>query len=407
MREADTPVAAARWPAIVVVYVASVLQGLAMVSFPALGDVLKDALGLGNAQYGTIFLPQVTVAATAAIVGGALARRVGLKRLMVLSMAVSVLCQLLLAGSAAVDDPAAAYVVVLMGTASLGLSFGMFGAPLNSFPPLLFPRSKDASVVAIHSLFGVGLAAGPVIVGLFVAGGLWYGFPLALAACSAVLTLIAAATPLPRDDHVPDPTKAAAAGPTASPVFWLFVAIAMLYAVAEASFSNWAVIYLREGKGLDPEVAGAALSVFWGALVAGRLAVTLALVRVPATPFWLGLPVAMAAAFLLMPHAETGALGIAMFAFAGLACSAVFPLTITEVSRRFPDHVAFVSSAMIAALMLGIGTGSFALGALREAFAFEPLYRLSAAYPIALVVLAAVVLLAGRARRKAAAPAAE
>jgi predicted MFS family arabinose efflux permease len=221
-----------------------------------------------------------------------------------------------------------------------------------------------------------------------------------------VLTLAAAAIPLPRDRHVPDPTRAAA-GPLASPLFWVFVAIAMLYAFAEGTFANWAVIYLREGKGLDPEVAAGALSVFWGALVVGRLAVTALLVRFPAEPVFLTLPAVMIAAFLLMPFADSAALGIGLFAFAGLACSAVFPLTITQVSERFPDHVAFVSSAMIAALMIGIGAGTFLLGALRDLLAFEPLYRLSSAYPAALLALAAVVLLAGRARRRATAGAAE
>lgn len=404
MRDARAP--APEWAAIVIVYAAGVLQGLTLVSFPALGEVLKQAQGLSDTQYGAIFLPQVTVAATAAIVGGALARKVGLKALLVLSLLANLLCQALLAASAAVAAPAAAFVVVLFGTACLGLALGLFGAPMNSLPPLLFPRRRDASVVAMHCLIGVGLAVGPLIAARFVAMGQWPGYPLLLVAIAAVLTLAAAAIPLPRDRHVPDPTRAAA-GPLASPLFWVFVAIAMLYAFAEGTFANWAVIYLREGKGLDPEVAAGALSVFWGGLVVGRLAVTALLVRFPAEPVFLTLPAVMIAAFLLMPFADSAALGIGLFALAGLACSAVFPLTITQVSERFPDHVAFVSSAMIAALMIGIGAGTFILGALRDLLAFEPLYRLSAAYPAALLALAAVVLLAGRARRRATAGAAE
>jgi predicted MFS family arabinose efflux permease len=93
-------------------------------------------------------------------------------------------------------------------------------------------------------------------------------------------------------------------------------------------------------------------------------------------------------------------LGLGLFALAGLACSAFFPLTITLASQRFPEHVAWVSSMLIAALMVGVGLGSFVIGPLREWLSLESLYRLSAAYPIAVVGLA--LWLAGSRRRVAA-----
>jgi hypothetical protein len=52
---------------------------------------------------------------------------------------------------------------------------------------------------------------------------------------------------------------------------------------------------------------------------------------------------------------------------------------------------------MIAALMVGVGVGSFAIGALRELLSLEDLYRLSAVYPAAVFVLAMLVLRAARA----------
>ena len=90
-----------------------------------------------------------------------------------------------------------------------------------------------------------------------------------------------------------------------------------------------------------------------------------------------------------------------MFALAGLACSAFFPLTIALASERFPEHVAWVSSMLIAALMVGVGLGSFAIGPLREWLTFEQLYRLSAFYPAAVIGLA-LRAVAGSRRRVAA-----
>jgi predicted MFS family arabinose efflux permease len=133
--------------------------------------------------------------------------------------------------------------------------------------------------------------------------------------------------------------------------------------------------------------AGLALSTFWGTLVIGRLLITVIVTRVSPKFVWASLPVLMIAAFLALPLAEGAVLGIGVFALAGLSCSAFLPLTITLASQRFPDHVAWVSSMMIAALMVGVGVGSFAVGALREMLSFEDLYRLSTAYPAAVLVL--------------------
>ncbi|MEI2769477.1 MAG: hypothetical protein V9G98_01620 [Candidatus Competibacter sp.] len=135
-------------------------------------------------------------------------------------------------------------------------------------------------------------------------------------------------------------------------------------------------------------MAALALSVFWGAMVVGRLLVAVLVVRIAPLTIWLALPALMIAAFLLLPGASTPALGLGLFALAGLACSAFFPLTITLASERFPEHVAWVSSMLIAALMVGVGLGSFVIGPLREWLSLEQLYQLSAAYPVAVVGLA-------------------
>jgi predicted MFS family arabinose efflux permease len=134
-------------------------------------------------------------------------------------------------------------------------------------------------------------------------------------------------------------------------------------------------------------------------MVAGRLLVSVAVTWISPLTIWLVLPALMVAAFLLLPAADTPLLGLSLFALAGLACSAFFPLTITLASERFPAHVAWVSSMMIAALMLGVGMGSFVIGPLREWLTFEQLYRLSAFYPAMVIGLA--LWMVARSRRPA------
>jgi fucose permease len=390
--------------AVLIVYISAALQGLALVSFPAASGVLKQDLGFSDAAYGAIFLPQVAFAVLGAIGGGTIAGRVGLKVLLVAALLSAGLSQALLAASAGAGA-AGAFSVVLAGTGLLGLSFGLSGAPLNSYPPLLFPRQTTAAVVAAHTLVGLGLTAGPLISGRFIAAGWWYGWPLMLAGGCALAALIVPAVRLPQLPSAPTTGRAGlepAARPLATPAFWLFAAIAIFYAFAEGTFANWAVVYLMESKGVAETTASLALSMFWGALVAGRLLVTVLVTRIPPQRIWLALPLGMISAFLALPSASGPLLGVGLFALAGLACSAFFPLTITLASQRFPEHVAWVSSMLIAALMVGVGAGSFAIGALREQVTLEDLYRLSALYPAAALVLSAVLVRAGTIARPAA-----
>ena len=408
----DTQTATRRatpWLPIGSLYLAGMLQGLTLVSFPASSAVLKQMHGFSDAQYGAIFLPQVALAVIGALGGGALASRLGLKVLLGGALLINGLSQLLLAGTVMLPPPAA-FAVVLLGTACLGLGFGVSGAPLNGLPPLFFPRRRDTALVALHTLLGLGLAVGPLLASPFIMAGRWAGFPLLLAALCALLAAAAFAQRFPDDgvareesasgrlamaDPMPlpaMPTPALRDHPVRTAGFWLFTVIAVLYAFAEGTFGNWAVLYLQDVKHLPETVAASALSVFWAAMVGGRLLTSVLVLKLAPRYIWLSLPGLMIVAFLLLPYADTPARGIAGFALAGLACSAFFPLSIGLASKRFDRHVPWVSSMLIAALMVGVGLGSYVIGLLREAVAMEQLYRLSTLYPALALLLGFVVL---------------
>lgn len=180
----------------------------------------------------------------------------------------------------------------------------------------------------------------------------------------------------------------ARARPWRAPALRLYVSIAMIYAFAEGTFGNWAVIYLHDVQRLDESVATSALSAFWGAMVAGRLIISVLVLRMRATRIWFALPALMVVAFLLLPCASTPARGVVLFAFSGFACSAFFPLTIGIASATFPRHVPWVSSMLIAALMIGVGLGTYVVGLLRDSFTMQTLYRFSALAPALVLVIA-------------------
>jgi predicted MFS family arabinose efflux permease len=152
-------------------------------------------------------------------------------------------------------------------------------------------------------------------------------------------------------------------------------------------FSNWAVIFLQEDKQISPKEAGAVLSAFWAALAVGRLLTSWLVSRLPANGVWLSHSVLMAGAFLLLPAVNSSISGIAAYSFAGLACSSFFPLTVGRASSRFPQQ---------AALMLGVGLGSFALGALPAMLPLTMIFRMAALLPALAAGLGILTLLGRR-----------
>jgi hypothetical protein len=366
-----------------------------MVSFAASSAVLRSRHGFTDTQYGTIFLPQVALAAAAAIGSGSLLRILDLRQVLALSFAALALSQAALAASHFLE-PTSAFVAVMLGTSLLGLGSGLSAPPLNTYPQLFFPTRSESAVIAMHTAMGVGLSAGPLFIGFAAPRGLWLSFPIAgLAACVMLLAATLRATlPRPSSTRVAGKAEPPSAGVSR---FWLFAAIAFLYAVAEAGYSNWAILYLREEKGLSVAAASLGLAAFWLALSVGRFLVGLVVLHVPAERVYMILPLVMAGASLLLPLADTPRRAVLLFGLAGLGCSAFYPLTVGLASRRFPAHVAWVSAMAYAALVSGIGAGSFLTGVLRVRLSFAAIYRWSALCPL-LVLLLAVPALAWPAR---------
>jgi fucose permease len=384
--------------AIAVIYLSAFLQGMAMVSFAASATVLKDGKGFTDAQYGLIFIPQIATTIVGSLAGGALARQVGLTRILLAALIATGLSQIGLAVAVTAIEMPGTFYLVLGSTAMFGLAFGLGAAPLNTYPGLIFPNKTDTALVALHTLLGVGLSTGPLLVGPLTTVGFWLGYPLLLLIGATTLSLLLFGARLPAyrpaEANQTNSSETKIANPLTKAVLWVFVAIAVLYAFAEGTFANWAIIYLNEERSIDLAQASFALAIFWAMLAAGRLLVSFLLLKINAAWIWLTLPLMMIAILLLLPLATTATSGIALFALAGLSCSAFFPLTVGLASKRFAAHQALVASLLIAALMVGVGLGSFVIGPLRQTFTIAELYRFSTLYPLGALLLALGIILA-------------
>lgn len=390
-----------RRPAATLVYTAGLVQGLVGVAFPASALVLRGA-GLGDARYGSIFVPQMALAALGAAGSGAVLERLGARRGLALGTLLMGLSQGALALCPHVG-PGWVYPLALLGTSLLGAGAGISAGPLNAYPQVLFPAKSESAVVALHAVTGGGLALTPLVVGWAIEARLWLVVPLALLAAHVVLWLTIERAALPAVE--PPRGSGPRPRPLDSRALWVFVAIAFLYGLTECTFGNWGVVFLTEDRRLGAATAGAGAAAFWAALGAGRVAVATLLLRLPPAPVLPALAALMAAGCLLVPLAGSPESAVALFALAGAGCSAVLPLTMGLGGRRFPGDRAWVAGAVFSALVAGLGVGSFAVGLLRPVLGLATVYRLAALPPaIACALAFALARRVGRGAPAGAAP---
>jgi predicted MFS family arabinose efflux permease len=347
------------WPRIGAVYFAGLLQGLALVTFPAASAVFTspNAYALSSAEYGALFAPEAVLAIAAALLGSKLARRWKEKRVLLLGLGAD-LCSmaLLIASRFFLGTHLAALSFLLSATALMGIGFGLTVPALNTFAASLFPRRVDAAVLAMNALLGLGTALAPVFVALFVGLGIWWGLPLAVAALLA--GVIAWTLPLPLGaEGAEHPTEA-----KVSRRFWPFATFALLYGVVETMNGTWAIPYMKGPLRAGAGAASLALALFWAAATAGRVLFAGIERWLPSRTTFRLLPWVVALAFVataLLPSSSAG-LGAAAFALAGLGCSALLPLTISLGGPKAPP------GELIASYQIGYGLAAFGIGPLHD-----------------------------------------
>jgi fucose permease len=378
-----------------VVYAAAVVQGLALVTFPAASAIFTspDGFGFDGTRYGAMFIPQVALAIIASGLAPKLARRFSLRRVLLAGLAGDFVSMALLALSRLLlDVPDIAFGVLLVATGMLGLGFGATVMALNTYAEAFFPDRTDRAVLALNALLGLGTALAPVLVAIVVGLGAWWLLPLVMAVILAAIFAVAWA------ERLTASTGSDAATPirwrTLPRRFWLYAAAVFLYGLVETLNGNWAIFYLSGERGISARSAAFTLAAFWVMVTAGRVLIALISQRVPARWIYVGLPVALLVVFQLAAHVQGEAAAIVVFGIAGLACSGFLPLSISFGGDEFPYLSAMMAGGLIAFYQLGYGVAAFGIGPLHD-LAGLPLSTIFAAGSMVaapLAVIAALVI---------------
>ncbi len=375
------------------VYSAGLLQGLALVTFPAASAVFTSphAYALSNGEYGGLFAPQTVMAVAASLLGGRLAGCWGEKPVFILGLTANLSSMaLLIASRFAMGTHAAAFALLLAATALMGIGFGLTVPALNALATSLFPHRVDAAVLALNALLGLGTALAPVLVALFVGLGVWWSLPLGIGALLAALIAWSLCIPL-----APSGAGRPAQG-ALSRRFWLFAVFALLYGVVETANGTWAILYMKGVLQAAAGLAAVALTLFWAAATAGRVLFASIERWLPSRNALRLLPWVIALAFVAtsMVPSSSPCLGAASFALAGLGCSALLPLTISLGGPEAPP------GQIIASYQIGYGLAAFGIGPLhdRAGLGLRWVFGGGAAIALALAALSEWIVRSGTAK---------
>jgi MFS transporter, FHS family, glucose/mannose:H+ symporter len=375
------------------IYGTGLVQGLALVTFPAASSIFTSPKGYGfsSARYGMMFLPQVLLAIVASSLAPRFAQRYSLKRVLVAGMVADLVSMSLLASSKfLLSSPDAAFGLLLIATGALGLGFGATLMALSTYTESFFPGRSDRAVLGLNALLGTGTALAPLLIALFLGLGAWWGLPI-LVACTLALILISVSRqPLPYRFPGNGSSSSAGAFRRLPARFWLYAAVVFLYGVVETLNGNWAPLYLSVQRGVSAQGASLALTSFWAMVTIGRILFASLSARVPVRWIYIGLPVLLMLAFQAVAHASGRTMGILAFGFAGLACSAFFPLSISFGGEEFPRLAGVMSGELIAFYQLGYGVAAFGMAPLREltGLPFSSMYSYGSVAAACMVILA-------------------
>jgi hypothetical protein len=363
---------------------AGLVQGIALVTFPAASGIFTSGrdYGLSSTAYGLMFAPQVAAAIIAALLGAGLlwpgfTRRVSEKQVYLAGLVadLAAMALLIVSWGLAHDHPAG-YVLLLAATACLGAGFGLTVPSLNTLAAAFRPGAADRAVLVLNALLGLGTALAPAFVAVFTGIGFWIGLPVGV--CCLLVGLIGVSLRLPLN-----PAASASPGITASrgtaagrapataripPGFWLFGAFAFLYGICETMNGNWSQLDLTS-LGVGSSTASLALTGFWAVVTAGRVLFAAIARWLPSRVVYHGLPFLLAVAFALiaaLPH-HAPAAAVAEFGLAGLACSALLPLTISFGQEKLAGAQTVVSGGIIACYQVGYGVAAFGVPPLTSA----------------------------------------
>lgn len=371
---------------IISVYISGFLVGVALVLFPAAGNLFVDEAfhGFTSAQYGSIYLPQIILAIISSLTAPRIADKIGMKKVLLLGLTSLLIAMLLMMSSNWYLDGNLDYWIIMLATGFLGAGFGFTITALNPLAYQLFPGKETSAVTAMHIMLGLGTATSALLLNYFLELDLWWVAPLVVG--GIVLFMILFTLPLSISLEKPESTEEKGASKIPKRI-WFYVIVVFLYGACEATLGNFGAVFLQKEGGLSVAKASIGLSLFWGGITVGRVLFTFIALKYKTDKLYMIAPFVVALVFFLLPSADSEIILLICMFMGGMGLSFLFPKSISAATEEFPKYAALISGALVASIQLGTGFSSNVIGVLNKNFPLGSIFQYSVIYALLLGVM--------------------
>lgn len=348
-------------------YPSAFLQGLCLILVPAAGFILKspEHNRISDGQYGALFLALIAGVILVTFLTKRLIKTIGKERIFYLGFLHNILFLVFLALASPMASPFLGWAVLLLSNFFLGVGFGLLVGVLNLLCVELFPENRNAVITGLHACLGIGAAAAPLLVNFMYMRGIWMSGLISLALS---LSLFAAGSYFLKPVPVVSLAVSQGVGSGASKVSslpcgaMLFLLTIFFYGLVEAIIGNWSTVYLMDEKGFSLRTSSLALSTFWFFMTTGRVLASVLMIKMDARALYRISPLVMVVSLLAIILTNHESRVLWFYISVGLGCSYFFPVSISLSTQYFDSWRDDLASLAVAALMLGTGVGSFAVG---------------------------------------------
>jgi len=312
-------------------------------TLPELSARLNFDLARGGALFSFLYFPQIPMV----FLAGPLIDRFGKKPILARGF---LLCAAALVGIAY----APSYAVLGALLIALGLGGTSAMSASNTLIPDLYPENPSSALNLGGVFFGVGAIFFPWLVALMAAR-------LGLVLTLWFITLLVAAVAVVAVLQTFPPASAGggfdwleARRLALNPAVIILALVLFFYSAVEISTAGWTRTFLEQDLLATPQTSKAILTMFWIAMMVGRLAASQVVKFVRGPNLLLGAALGAVAGLLVVATAHSVAVATVGIVICGLTYAPVFPTTAGTASTYFPKLFATAFGILMA---VGLSAG--------------------------------------------------
>ena len=356
-------------------------------TLPELSTRLNFDLGRGGALFSFLYFPQIPMV----FLAGPLIDRFGKKPILAGGF---LLCAAALVGIAYVPNYAALGALLV----ALGLGGSSAMSASNTLIPDLYPENPSSALNLGGVFFGVGAIFFPWLVALMTAR-------LGLVITLWLITLLVAGVAVVALMQRFPPASAGggfdwheARRLALNPAVIILAFVLFFYSAVEISTAGWTRTFLQQDLLATPQTSKAILTIFWVAMMVGRLAASQVVKFVRGPNLLLGAAMGAVGGLLVVAMAHSVVVATVGIVICGLTYAPVFPTTAGTASTYFPKLFATVFGILMA---VGLSAGVIlppAIGYVAKIATVRAGISLVAAFAVLLTAVQAIFLVYERRR---------